>query len=139
MNIVKTGMLLAAMTALFLGVGYLIGGTTGALIALVIAIGTNAYAWWNSDKLALRVAGVKNTNEGTGGRTLAGDEQPVSVTRLRRRRTDGERIVDHVALEHHHFRAVIGEHPRRREPRDAAPDHHRAFRLLGHRVSGTRI
>ncbi len=55
MNIVKTGMLLAAMTALFLGVGYLIGGTGGALIALVFALGTNAYAYWNSDKLALRV------------------------------------------------------------------------------------
>ena len=55
MNIVKTGMLLAAMTALFLGVGYLIGGTGGALIALVFAVGTNAYAYWNSDKLALRM------------------------------------------------------------------------------------
>ena len=55
MNIIKTGMLLAAMTALFLGVGYLIGGTGGMLIALVFAIGTNAYAWWNSDTLALRM------------------------------------------------------------------------------------
>ena len=55
MNIVKTGMLLAAMTALFLGVGYLIGGTGGALIALVVAVATNAYAYWNSDKLALRM------------------------------------------------------------------------------------
>ena len=55
MNIVKTGMLLAALTALFLGVGYVIGGTGGMLIALVFAIGTNAYAYWNSDKLALRM------------------------------------------------------------------------------------
>ncbi len=55
MNAVKTMMLLAAMTALFLGVGYLIGGAAGALIALVFAVGTNALAWWNSDKLALRM------------------------------------------------------------------------------------
>jgi heat shock protein HtpX len=54
MNAVKTMMLLAAMTALFLGVGYMIGGPGGALIALLFAIGTNAFAWWNSDKLALR-------------------------------------------------------------------------------------
>lgn len=53
MNAVKTMMLLAAMSALFLGVGYMIGGMGGALIALLFAIGTNAFAWWNSDKLAL--------------------------------------------------------------------------------------
>ncbi len=55
MNAVKTMMLLAAMTALFLGVGYLIGGPGGALIALLVAVATNAFAWWNSDKLALRM------------------------------------------------------------------------------------
>jgi heat shock protein HtpX len=55
MNVIKTGMLLAAMTALFMGVGWLIGGTGGAAIALVFAIGTNAFAYWNSDKLALRM------------------------------------------------------------------------------------
>lgn len=55
MNAVKTMMLLAAMTALFLGVGYLIGGAGGAMIALLVAIATNAFAWWNSDKMALRM------------------------------------------------------------------------------------
>ena len=55
MNHVKTAMLLAALTALFLGVGYLLGGVTGAMIALVVAVGTNAWAWWNSDTLALRM------------------------------------------------------------------------------------
>ncbi|MEM7742297.1 MAG: zinc metalloprotease HtpX [Pseudomonadota bacterium] len=55
MNLIKTGMLLAALTALFLTVGYLIAGVGGAMIALVIAVGMNAYAWWNSDKLALRM------------------------------------------------------------------------------------
>ena len=37
MNFMKTGMLIAAITALFLGVGFLIGGEGGMLIALVIA------------------------------------------------------------------------------------------------------
>ncbi len=55
MNYAKTAVLLAAMTALFLGVGYMIGGAGGALIALVVAVGTNAFAWWNSDRLALRM------------------------------------------------------------------------------------
>jgi heat shock protein HtpX len=59
MNYFKTMLLLAAMTALFMGVGYLIGGTGGMMIALVFAIGTNAFAYWNSDKLALRMHGAQ--------------------------------------------------------------------------------
>jgi len=55
MNQVKTAMLLAALTALFLGVGYMLGGPVGAGIALVVAVATNAWAWWNSDTLALRM------------------------------------------------------------------------------------
>ena len=53
MNQIKTFMLLAAMTALFMGVGYLVGGATGMTIALVVAIGLNAFAYWNSDRLVL--------------------------------------------------------------------------------------
>ena len=55
MNAVRTMMLLAAMTALFVGVGYLIGGSGGAVFALVMAIAMNVYAWWNSDRLVLRM------------------------------------------------------------------------------------
>ncbi|MEL6599119.1 MAG: zinc metalloprotease HtpX [Pseudomonadota bacterium] len=55
MNYFKTSLLLAAMTALFMGMGYLIGGAGGAMIALVIALATNAWAFWNSDKMALRM------------------------------------------------------------------------------------
>ncbi|MBY8974673.1 zinc metalloprotease HtpX [Rhodobacteraceae bacterium NNCM2] len=54
MNYGKTMLLLASLTALFMGVGWLIGGGAGMLIALVIAIGTNFYAYWNSDEMALR-------------------------------------------------------------------------------------
>jgi heat shock protein HtpX len=54
MAVVKTGVLMAAMTALFLGLGYLLGGTQGMLLAFLFAAGTNAFAYWNSDKLALR-------------------------------------------------------------------------------------
>lgn len=52
---VKTAMLMAAMTALFLAAGYAVGGAAGALIALVIAAGMNVMAWWNSDKAVLRL------------------------------------------------------------------------------------
>ncbi|MBL8551750.1 MAG: zinc metalloprotease HtpX [Hyphomonadaceae bacterium] len=53
MNQIKTFMLLAAMTAIFMGVGYLIGGATGMVIALGVAIAMNAFAYWNSDRLVL--------------------------------------------------------------------------------------
>ncbi len=55
MNFFRTMLLLAAMTALFMGVGYLIGGTGGMMIAFLFAIGTNSFAYWNSDKMVLRM------------------------------------------------------------------------------------
>jgi heat shock protein HtpX len=55
MNTVRTGLLLAAMTGLFLAVGYLIAGQGGALIAFVIALAMNGWAYWNSDKMVLRM------------------------------------------------------------------------------------
>lgn len=54
MNYAKTALLLAAMTGLFLAAGFLIGGAGGALIALVIALAMNGFAWWNSDSMALK-------------------------------------------------------------------------------------
>jgi heat shock protein HtpX len=55
MNYFRTTLLLAAMTALFMGVGYLIGGAGGMLLALAFAVGTNVFAFWNSDKMVLRM------------------------------------------------------------------------------------
>jgi heat shock protein HtpX len=55
MNIFRTAMLLAGMTALFMGVGFLIGGQGGMLIAFVVAAGMNVLSYWNSDKMVLRM------------------------------------------------------------------------------------
>ena len=55
MNLVRTAMLLAFMTALFMGVGYLIGGGGGMAIAFLIAAGMNVFSYWNSDKMVLRM------------------------------------------------------------------------------------
>ena len=63
MNHFKTALLLAAMTALFMGVGYLLGGYEGALIALAIAAATNIWAWWGSDKAVLRMHGAVRVDE----------------------------------------------------------------------------
>lgn len=53
MNMMKTAMLLAAMTALFMGMGFLIGGSTGMVIAFVIAAGMNLFSYWNADRMVL--------------------------------------------------------------------------------------
>ena len=58
MNYLKTAMLLAGLTALFMGVGYLIGGAGGAMIALVIAAATNLFTYWNSDRMVLSMYGA---------------------------------------------------------------------------------
>ncbi len=55
MGYVKTAMLMAAMTALFMGIGYLLGGTGGVVIAFVVAAGMNVFTWWSSDKMVLRM------------------------------------------------------------------------------------
>ena len=53
MNTLRTGMLLAVLTALFTGVGYLIGGPGGMVTAFVVAAGMNFFAYWNADRIAL--------------------------------------------------------------------------------------
>ena len=55
MNVIRTAMLLALMTALFMGVGYLIGGSGGMMIAFLIAAGMNLFSYWNADKMVLRM------------------------------------------------------------------------------------
>jgi heat shock protein HtpX len=59
MNGLKTMMLLAALTALFMSVGYMIGGGSGAMIALVAAGAMNLFAFWNADKMVLKMHGAR--------------------------------------------------------------------------------
>ncbi|MDH3662189.1 MAG: zinc metalloprotease HtpX [Alphaproteobacteria bacterium] len=59
MNYARTALLLAAMTGLFLAIGYLLGGAGGAMIAFVIALAMNAWSFWNSDKAVLRMQGAR--------------------------------------------------------------------------------
>lgn len=55
----RTALLLAALTALFMGAGFLLGGQGGMVIALVIAVGMNLFAYWNSDKMVLSMYGAR--------------------------------------------------------------------------------
>jgi heat shock protein HtpX len=54
-NQIRTTLLLAAMTALILFIGQLLGGRQGMIIALVLAAGMNFFSYWYSDKLVLKM------------------------------------------------------------------------------------
>ncbi|MEM6887447.1 MAG: zinc metalloprotease HtpX [Pseudomonadota bacterium] len=55
MSYFRTAILMAAMTALFMALGYLLGGSGGMILALIVAAAMNAFSWWNSDKMVLRM------------------------------------------------------------------------------------
>ncbi len=62
-NMFKTFIFLAALTALFLFVGGALGGRTGMTVALVMAGAMNFFAYWYSDKLALKMSGAREVSE----------------------------------------------------------------------------
>jgi len=62
-NSIRTGILLAGMTGLFLGAGWLMGGEGGLLIAFVFAAGMNFFAYWNADKIVLRMYRAKEVSK----------------------------------------------------------------------------
>ena len=61
---IQTAMLMAAMTALFCFAGTMLGGFEGLLIAIILAIAVNLFAWYNSDKMVLRMYGAKEVPRG---------------------------------------------------------------------------
>lgn len=54
MNMLKTTLLMAMLTGILIAIGGAVAGSTGALIMLVISLGMNFYAYWNSDSICLR-------------------------------------------------------------------------------------
>ena len=65
MSYLRTAILLAGLTALFMGVGYLIGGPNGALVAFFIAAAMNFLSYWNADRLVLSMHGAQEVDEHT--------------------------------------------------------------------------
>src|ERR1051326_6406849 len=65
MNLFRTGILMAALTGLFLAIGYLIGGPSGMVMGFLFAAGTNLFAYWNSDRIVLSMYGAREVDETT--------------------------------------------------------------------------
>ena len=62
MSYLRTAILLAGLTALFMGVGYLIGGPTGALVAFLFAAVMNFFTYWNADRMVLSMHGAQEVD-----------------------------------------------------------------------------
>jgi heat shock protein HtpX len=71
MNYMRTAILLAGLTGLFMAVGYLVGGGSGALIALIIAAVTNLFSYWNADKLVLSMHDAQEVDESSAPELVA--------------------------------------------------------------------
>ncbi|MEQ1615894.1 MAG: M48 family metalloprotease, partial [Hyphomicrobiaceae bacterium] len=54
-NFARTGVLIIVLTAIFVAMGAVVGGQEGMVIAFIIAMATNAYAYWNSDTVVLKM------------------------------------------------------------------------------------
>ena len=63
MNLLRTMILMAGLTALFVFVGAAVGGTTGMLIAFLFAAGTNFFAYWSSDRVLLSLYGARQMDD----------------------------------------------------------------------------
>ena len=64
-NLLKTAVLMAAITALFVAIGGLIGGRSGMTIALIVALGMNFFSYWFSDKMVLKMYNAREVDEST--------------------------------------------------------------------------
>lgn len=62
MNTVKTAVLLAALSGLFLAIGFALGGLTGLIVAFGFAAALNLFTYWTSDKLALRMSKAREVS-----------------------------------------------------------------------------
>ena len=62
-NLMKTAILMAAITALFMAIGAMIGGQTGMMLALVVALGMNFFSYWFSDTMVLKMYKAREVDD----------------------------------------------------------------------------
>ena len=62
-NWFRTGLLMAAIMALFGVVGAVLGGGQGMALALIFGLATNLWAYWYSDTMVLRLYNAREVDE----------------------------------------------------------------------------
>jgi heat shock protein HtpX len=64
-NLMKTAILMAAITALFMFLGQMWGGRSGMMLALIVALGLNFFSYWFSDSIVLRMYNAHEVDDTT--------------------------------------------------------------------------
>jgi heat shock protein HtpX len=67
-NLMKTAVLMAAITALFMAIGSMLGGRAGMMLALVVALGMNFFSYWFSDQMVLKMYNAREVDASTAPR-----------------------------------------------------------------------
>ena len=62
-NLMKTAILMAAITALFMAIGSMLGGRQGMMLALIVALGMNFFSYWFSDTMVLKMYNAQEVDE----------------------------------------------------------------------------
>jgi heat shock protein HtpX len=62
-NLMKTAILMAAITALFMAIGAMIGGRSGMMLALIVALGMNFFSYWFSDTMVLKMYRAREVDD----------------------------------------------------------------------------
>jgi heat shock protein HtpX len=62
-NLFRTGLLIAALTALFMAIGHWVAGPQGMVIALLVAAATNLFTYWNADRVVLMIYGAREVDD----------------------------------------------------------------------------
>jgi len=70
-NMLKTGVLLGVLTALFVVIGYALGGQQGMVVAFAVAVAMNMVSYWFSDKIVLAMYGARPISEAEAPRLYA--------------------------------------------------------------------
>jgi heat shock protein HtpX len=70
-NMMKTAVLMAAITALFMAIGGMIGGRSGMMLALVVAVGMNFFSYWFSDQMVLKMYNAREVDATSAPRFYA--------------------------------------------------------------------
>ena len=70
-NMMKTAILMAGITALFMALGNMMGGSSGMMLALIVALGMNFFSYWFSDKMVLKMYNAREVDETSAPRFYA--------------------------------------------------------------------
>ncbi|HAM36199.1 MAG TPA: zinc metalloprotease HtpX [Elusimicrobia bacterium] len=82
MNTLKITLLMTGMTLLFLAAGRALGGESGMMMAFMMAVGTNFFAYWFSDKMVLMMSGAKEVTRAQAPRLFEMVEELAQRARL---------------------------------------------------------